>query len=444
MNLKDTAGHRVSGADPDSLEAFERGCRELRCFVGDPVASATAAIERSPGMTMAHVLHAYLHLLGTEPGGLPAARASHEAARRLPANDRERMHVEAVGRLCEGRWLDAGRVLEDLSIEHPRDALALQAGHQVDFFTGRSRMLRDRIARALPHWSADVPGHHAVLGMHAFGLEECGDYASAEAQGRRAVELEPRDGWAWHAVAHAMEMQGRVHDGIRWLGGGRDTWSEGSSFAVHNWWHLALFHLEAGDVDAVLALFDGPIHGARSGVVLDLVDASALLWRLSLRGVDVGPRWDSVADLWRPIAEASDYAFNDWHATMAFVGSGRTDAADAVEAAQRRAIAGDGDNAAFVREVGASACAAFRAFGDGRHGDALRLLRPIREIAHRFGGSHAQRDLIDLTIVEAARRAGRHALADALSIERRAAKSTSPLAVLSPRRPGIAVEARAA
>ena len=204
---------------------------------------------------MAHALKAWLHLLGTEPAGLPIARAALAAAEESPANERERGHLAAIRHLVEGRWHAAGRVLEDVTIAAPRDALGLLAGHQIDFFTGHSRMLRDRIARALPHWDARTPGYHSVLGMHAFGLEETGDYARAEAAGRRGVELEPHDGWSQHAVAHVLEMQNRTADGIAWMRS-NDGWAGDSFFQVHNWWHLALYYLERGDIDEVLALFD--------------------------------------------------------------------------------------------------------------------------------------------------------------------------------------------
>lgn len=430
MKLFDTAGHAVSGANRESLAAFERAAHELRCFIGDPVASVEVALAASPEMVMAHVLKAYLHLLGTEPAGMAVARACHEAARTLPANDRERGHLEAVRLLTEGRWREAGRTLEDVSVAHPRDALALQAGHQIDFFTGDSRMLRDRIARALPAWSRSIPGYHALLGMHAFGLEETGDYAQAEKQGRAAVELERRDGWGWHAVAHVYEMRNRPRDGIAWMTRDTDAWSNDSFFAVHNWWHLALFQLELGQVEEVLRLFDGPIYGKRSNVVLDMIDASALLWRLQLRGTDVGDRWSGVADNWAPIAGAGNYAFNDMHAMMAFVGSHRTDLQQAVLEAQRAAMTGLGDNADFTREVGHAATRAIQAFGAGDYAECVRLLRPIRNIANRFGGSHAQRDLIDLTLIEAAFRAGDQGLAAALAAERSAVRPESPLARL--------------
>lgn len=430
MAITDSAGYAVSGASAQSLAALETALHELRCFIRDPVATVSGALDASPQLVMGHVLKGYLHLLGTEPAGIPVAHRACQDAAALPASDRERRHVEAVRQLAAGRWHDAGRTLEDLSVEYPRDALALQAGHQIDFFTGDARMLRDRIARALPAWSGTIPGYHAVLGMHAFGLEEMGDYAGAEAQGRRGVGLEPRDGWAQHAVAHVMEMQGRQRDGIAWMRASPDAWAHESFFAVHNWWHVALYHLDLGEVDEVLALYDGPIYGKRSGLVVELIDASALLWRLALRGIDVGERWDALADDWAPFASAGNYAFNDLHAMMAFVGAGRTQAAEAVLEAQIAAMTSAGDNATFTREVGHPATRAIRAFGDGNYGEAVRLLRPIRGIAHRFGGSHAQRDLLDLTLTEAAFRAGEAALAAALAAERAAIKPTSPFARL--------------
>ena len=323
--------------------------------------------------------------------------------------------------------------MEDVTIASPHDALGLLAGHQIDFFTGQARMLRDRIARALPLWDAARPGYHSLLGMHAFGLEETGDYARAEAEGRRGVEMEPRDGWSQHAVAHVLEMQNRQTDGIIWMRS-NDAWAGDSFLQVHNWWHLALYHLELGEIDAVLALFDDKIGGGRSGVVMEMLDASALLWRLYLREIDVGDRWQALAAAWAPVSTAGNYAFNDAHAVMAFVGAGKKDLAQAVIAAQQQAVAGPGDNAMFTREVGLPVTRAFLAFGEGDYARAIELLRPVREIAHRFGGSHAQRDVIDLTLIEAALRSGNAPLAAALVTERTDRRHESPLSQMLARR----------
>jgi hypothetical protein len=157
MTLKDSAGYAVSGATPQALDHLDTALHHFRCFSGDVVTSLGAAMAAAPDMAMGHLFNAWLYLLGTEPGGLPVARQAHAQAAALPLNERERGHLAAVGHLVEGRWRDAGRVLEDLNIAYPHDTLALQAGHQVDFFIGDSRMLHDRIARALPSWDRAMP-----------------------------------------------------------------------------------------------------------------------------------------------------------------------------------------------------------------------------------------------------------------------------------------------
>ncbi len=430
MTLTDVHGLPHSGADDKALASFETALDQFQCFVGDPVARADEALAQSPDFTMAHVLKGYMFGLSSERAGMEMARQCLAAAADLPADAREKAHLAALEHLAQGRLLEAGRVLEDLTIEHPRDALALQAGHQIDFFTGNARMLRDRIARALPAWTEAMPGYHAFLGMHAFGLEETGDYARAEATGRRAVELDPRDGWARHAVAHVMEMQARQRDGVAWLAPASEIWAKDSFLKVHNWWHLALFHYELGAPEEVLALFDGPIFGDRSPLALNLVDASSLLWRLSLAGIDVGDRWQTVADMWVPFAGSANSAFNDAHAMMAFVAAGRREPQAILLAAQREAIAGDDDNAAHTRDIGHPVALAIQAFGERRYQHATRLLRPVLGIAHRFGGSHAQRDVLDLTLIEAALRGGENALAAALVAERNDARPASPLSQL--------------
>ena len=94
---------------------------------------------------------------------------------------------------------------------------------------------------------------------------------------------------------------------------------------MHNWWHLALYQLEAGRPERALEIYDAEIHNAGSlGVPLEMLDGSALLWRLHLDGVDTGGRFGVLADAWVPKAAGAPwYAFNDLHAAMAFVGADR-------------------------------------------------------------------------------------------------------------------------
>ncbi|WP_027061909.1 tetratricopeptide repeat protein [Mesorhizobium loti] len=433
MPMKDAFGLAFSGATEAGFTPYSEAVRQLQCFIGDPVGSVDRAIAENPGFVMAHVFKGYLFGLATERDATAVARACHEAALPLAATAREEAHVSALGHLAGGRWHEAAGILEGIAIDAPLDAVALQVGHQIDFFTGNARMLRDRIARALPLWQGGMPGYHAMLGMQAFGLEEMGEYALAEKLGRTAVEIEPRDGWAQHAVAHVMEMQSRQRDGIAWMRADPEAWTKESFLQVHNWWHLALFHYDLGETDQVLALYDGPIYGAPSTMALNMVDASAILWRLYLGGIDVGDRWTALAGNW-PKVGAGNYAFNDAHAMMAFVGAGLDAPARTLLDAQREAMHGSDDNAAFTRDVGHPLTLAIQAFGEGNYVEAMRLIRPIRAIAHRFGGSHAQRDVIDLTLIEAALRAGDGTLARALTAERSTARPDSPLSALFSRR----------
>jgi hypothetical protein len=200
-------------------------------------------------------------------------------------------------------------------------------------------------------------------------------------------------------------MQDRRDEGIAWMRADPESWSRDSFFAVHNWWHVALFHLGRGETAEVLALYDGPIAGNGSGIALELIDCSAMLWRLMLAGVDVGGRWTPVADRWKPFAASGNYAFNDVHAMMAFVGAGRDADAQLLLETQGASLSGGDDNAMFTRDVGHPMALALQAFGRGQYDRCARLLRPLPPVAQRFGGSHAQRQLINLTLGEAERRA---------------------------------------
>jgi len=215
-----------------------------------------------------------------------------------------------------------------------------------------------------------------------------------------------------------MEMQNRRRDGVDWLTQDTLAWSEGSFFSGHNWWHLALFHLGLDQIDEVMALLDQRVLGSASPLVLDMIDASALLWRLQLQGVPVGHRWDALASRWAAVSGASTYAFNDLHAMMAFVSADRMGDAMRLLAAQQQALAAGDDNVGFLNDVGLGATQAIHHFALGRHAEAAELLRSVRREAARFGGSHAQRDVLDLTLIAAAERAGDGHLADALRRER--------------------------
>ncbi|WP_291298103.1 tetratricopeptide repeat protein [Elioraea sp.] len=430
--MTDRRGCEISHASAAALDGFEEALALFNGYFADPFARIEAVLGDSPDMPMALALKGGLLLCSTEAAmneKLAEVIAAGQAmAGRMTA--RERGHFAALAAWHRGDLAGAGDHYARVLADHPRDLLALQVAHQVDFFQGRSMMLRDRPASVLRAWDGSVPGFGFVLGMHAFGLEEMGEYGRAEEQGNRALALNRADAWAVHAVAHVMEMQGRTDEGAAFLEGRRDDWAPesapGNMLAYHNWWHLALHHLDTGGFDAALAIYDTAIRPGDSRVALELVDASAMLWRLWLRGVDVGNRFASVADAWETLADDAWYAFNDVHAMMAFVATGRPASQDRAMASLSRAARGGGTNAMMAREVGLPASRALAAFGAGQYRAAAEQLAALHPIAHRFGGSHAQRDVIHLTALEAATRAGDRGLARALATQRLVQKPHSP------------------
>lgn len=428
MALTDCRGVSVSTHSRDALHHYEQAVELSAGYYADPMTTIRVAIDADPDFAMGHCLQAALIVTSTDPTLVPMLRSSIEAVEAVGrrANERERAHAAAARKWLNGDFAGSIRAYGDILLDYPRDLLALQVAHVGDFLLGHSSMLRDRVAHVLPHWDSTVPGYGYVLGMHAFGLEECGAYSQAEDTGRRALDLNPRDPWAVHAVAHVMEMTGRVRDGIDWLTRREQDWAPENGFAFHNWWHLALYHLDTGDVPAVLQLYDRKVRPVASQVPLEMIDASALLWRLHLRGVDVGSRWQALAASWAPLIDHGYYAFNDVHAVMSFIGAQRLDLVARTIATLERKAPGNDTNAMMSREVGLPMAQALLAFGAGYYNDVVELLLPVRTIANRFGGSNAQRDIVHQTLVEAALRAGNAGLSRALASERTHLKPTSP------------------
>ena len=413
-----------------AIQHYETALAQFQSYRGDALATLDAAIAADPSFVSAHLFKAFVLYTLTEKKFVPDAAAALDAARAHAAamTPRERLLLAAGDQLVRYEWDDACRTFDAVLVDHPRDAVALQAAHLMDFARGDALNLRNRIARVLPHWSAQLPGYSYVLGMLAFGLEECNQYPEAERTARRALEIEPKDGWSVHAVTHVMEMQGRIDEGIDWLQSREPDWAPDNGFAFHNWWHLALFHLDKGDIGRVLDLYDTAVHPEPAVFALALVDATALLWRLTLEGVDVGDRWDSVASNWesRLDVERGHYAFNDLHAMLSFAASGRAAAAGRLQLElQATALEGHASAGRMARDVGLPLALGIRAYARQDFDTAVDQILAVRDTAHGFGGSHAQRDLLSLTLIEAARRAGRPRLARHILAERQVMKPTA-------------------
>jgi len=431
-SLVDARGVPVSSCQPQSLDAYETALLQFHSYFGDPTETLAQTLEADPEFVMAHIFIASALLTTSERQYLPMVREHVEQAEALAdkSNAREKLLTRAARQWMEGEWYQASLTWDQVLVDFPLDALALQLGHLTDFLRGDCFNLRDRVCRVMTTWNKSVPGYSYILGMQAFGFEECNQYDKAELVSTTALEMQARDPWAVHALAHVLEMQGRFDEGKTMYREREKDWAPDNGFAFHNWWHLALYHVEHEDFDGALKLYDEQILPEDSDVSMQMLDASALLWRLHLQGVDVATRWDRIAELWarKTGTENGYYAFNDLHAVIAFVGAGRFDAANEVLSAVEAAAQ---DNAGvtrmMARDVGIPTCRAMIDFGQQRYQDVVDQLLPIRTIAHRFGGSHAQRDILTQTLIESALRSGNLKLANNLISERKLHKPFTPL-----------------
>ena len=404
MVIRDYRGDLITGATASALDAYEQALAAFQSWRGDPACNVAAALEEAPAFVMAHVLRAYLLVCTREPASVRAAAPVYGNAARLPANRRERLHLAAIAATLRDDYQGAKAILSELLALHPRDALALQVAHAFDYLGGDLAGLRGRVSGVLSAWSPDLPGYHAVLAMHAFSLVECGEYTRAEAIALQALTLEPLDARAYHTLAHVFEMTRRPAEGLRWMGDNVGGWDGDTAVATHCWWHLALFHLQRGDVTSALLLYDQRIRTGRPPSLADLIDASALLWRVSLQEGDPGARWSDLAASWAPHLADGFCTFTDLHAMMAFVGVRNWDLAARLvhELGKRQFV--PTRHGGTTRLIGLPVCRALLAFGLGDFVSTVGLLSGLPPIAHRLGGSHAQRDVIHLTLRAAVER----------------------------------------
>ncbi|HXE26588.1 MAG TPA: tetratricopeptide repeat protein [Roseiarcus sp.] len=424
---RDQQGLELAGA-PESAAAFDRAIADYYGLTGDPVGVLKSALQCDPGFALGGVAIAALTMIGGFRGDHPevvsALRAAEAALGR--ASDRERRHFAAATKWAEGQTSQAILGWEAILADHPTDALALRLAEDGNYFLGRPAAIRDCAQRVLPAWDRGNPLTSFVLGLYAFGLEETGDLERAEAFGREALALEPRDAWATHALAHVMETANRREEGLAFLKATRADWTHAHFMAHHNGWHLALFLIEQGRFDEVLADYDRlTAPKLADDATLDRVDAASLLWRLELEGIDVGDRWAPLAEAWMAHADDHVLAFNDLH--CAFAAARSPDPGHAIRLARSLddyERLGSGDNRRVTAEVGRRLIEGVLAFARGDFARAVDEILPVRPEAIRIGGSHAQRDIINLTLIAAAERSGQWSLARALLAERAGVRPT--------------------
>ena len=410
----------------EALRHIDDAVRAFTLNYGDVAMHLAKAREAAPECVMADLLQAWLLVLSNDQAQVARARELVAGISSDGLSDRERGHLAALRLASEGRWPSAVAVLDRHLMSDAHDLAGHQCALRLDGYLGRFHRGAARSARALPFWSKDEPGYGIMLSFYGFGLEELGDYARAEDVSREAVELEPYGYWPHHAVSHVLEMTGRPQEGLAWMDRRLAYWSDQKcNNRVHIWWHKALYHIELGQFEEALALYDGEILGAMRPVGTQLCNATALLWRLETLGCEAGDRWRHQLTLWLKQLSGMSSPFNEIHAAMAALRADDRAAYETVLAGMKRSAAAGGELVPAYRDVAIPVAEAMACFVDRDYAGAVEgLLRAEAEL-WRMGGSIAQRDLVEWTLTEAAIRAGLRDVALSLTNERLALKPVS-------------------
>ncbi len=390
MTQRDCFDLPLTGADAEAARGYQRYVHEFLSY-GANLRELFAVADAAPGAALLNAHAAALHLAFEGAEGWVNARPYLDRMRcdEARATDRERLFCAAVEAWNARDYHAALASLDELTVRWPADLCAVKWGQYHAFNLGdQAALLRFGERARIVH-----EGGAYVHGMIAFALEQNHRLAEAEDEGLKAVEIAIDDAWAHHAVAHVMETQGRPRDGARWLDHCAHTWErKGVFIRDHNWWHAALFRLGMGRPDEALEIYDARLWGEWPEFPQEQIGAVSMLWRLEMRGLNVGDRWTPVVEQARARAGEHFFPFHDIHYLYARARAGEPDEAARLLASMEAHAEG---LAGFARAAWERAClpAARGAFAFARrdHDGVLAHLATALPRLQEIGGSHAQR-----------------------------------------------------
>jgi tetratricopeptide (TPR) repeat protein len=418
----------LSTASGMARDAYVEGCHLALTFYPGAIEALDRAIAADPGFSLAHAAKAQVLM---REGDVAAARASLSAAKDLAAgvSEREAGHLRYFDLAFAGRTDAAIDALYAHLTEWPRDALVLATAANPNGLIGASGRIgqKHQIAALMdslaPHYGDDF----WFLAHHAMALSEDGQLAAARPKIERSVALNPDNAHGAHGFAHVCYESGEADMARAYLSSWLATYPRDGFFYGHLSWHLSLCEIQAGDWTKALSLYRDAIALDRhsGGPQQRMSDGAAFLWRSELAG---HPR-DAAA--WRALNEYAAGALPspgnglaDLHVILAQAVVG-DDAGLNARSRRMEDMAGEGGypSGSYLPTLSGG----FAAFERGDFLTAIEVLAPLMGENERIGGSRAQHDLIEFTLLKAYLAADRAEDAQRLLSARRPGASGVPV-----------------
>lgn len=402
---------------------------------GGLMASMTKVTEADPDCNMAKILMLQLqaqergpHIDGTMKNKCLAFK---EQSKKVSLSSWEEKHLECALALSEYDMLKACQIWEDILVDHPKDMASLQMLYFAHLNTGRRRGLRDSVLRVIDHYPPYDRYYGNLHGKLCFGYEENNQFDLGFKAGTKALEHTPKDIWAIHAMSHVYHETGRSGDGISFLERVENDWvSNPSPVKRHVWWHKSLYYFDLGDYEEAISLYDATIKplAFKEKMAFSLSDAASLLLRLQTqdapKGVDLKERWCELGQVYKDhMSNSIGNVFYDFHPLVTFLFGDNKDGGLKLQEQiqeQARSVTKNKDfNCMVANKVGVELAEATIAYSRQDYSQVVEHLNPIRyDVLEHLGGSHAQKDVIHIMLLDAAQRSGQVNLAKQLLAER--------------------------
>jgi len=426
---RDYLGNSISGGRDSTLRAIDDFIEGYLAYETRAERVLIAA-DADPESCMANVYGGILWMLLEAPeGAARAAKYLTAAEHAAPgATRREQLNCAMLRAWVDDDLGRCIRLCDQVSDEFPRDLAIVKTHQYFEFNRGNSpEMLR--IALKVSAANSDVP---YVYGMKAFGYEQCHLLDEAESEARSALAMRRKEPWAQHALAHVFLTRGRIDEGAQFLEDAADTWSGLNSFMLtHLWWHLALFYLSQGRENEALQLYDEHCWGVAKNYSQDQIGAVSLLARLEIAGMDVGSRWLDLSGHLAARAHDTSQPFLSLQYLYGLARARRPEAKVLLESVREYAERAPPFTRTAWRDVARPGCEGLYAYACGDFERAWRHLSVAMPRMAEAGGSHAQRDLFEQLLLDAALKSGRlHVAQQALELRRSADPNGVPVNTL--------------